>query len=228
MVRKTKEEALETRRRILEAATAVFDRRNWKDVTLEDVASAAGVTRGAVYWHFADKEYLFNAVCQATPLPAELIDACVEEWCGDDPLGHFRQACLEMLAEVSALDGAAEVFAAPSNREELLDPAGSLLLRHRTSVQRSRNSLQQVLRAAADKGQLPASLDTELSARLLHGIVAGLLGDCLLNPGSFGLAAQGERAINAASACSSRLLEGCSLLALNMSEWKLDQQRMRN
>ena len=198
MVRKTKEEALETRRRILEAATAEFDKRSWKEVTLEDVASAAGVTRGAVYWHFTGKECLFNAVCEATPLPAELIDAGVDAWCGDDPLGHFREACLAILVEASNADGAAEVYRAPSNREELIDPAGSLLLRHRTSVERSRRSLQQVLQAAIDKGQLPEKLDTELSARLLHGIVAGLLGDWLLNPGSFDLAAEGERALDAA------------------------------
>jgi len=197
MVRKTKEEALETRRRILEAATAEFDKRSWKDVTLEDVASAAGVTRGAVYWHFTGKECLFNAVCKATPLPAELIDAGVEAWCGDDPLGHFRQACAEVLAEAVSLDGAADVYSSPSNREELIDPAGSLLLRHRTSVERSRQSLQQVLQAAVDKGQLPRGLDTELGARLLHGIVAGLLGDWLLNPGSFDLAGDGERALDA-------------------------------
>ena len=200
MVRKTKEEALETRRRILEAATTVFDKRSWKDVTLEDVASAAGVTRGAVYWHFAGKECLFDAVCKATPLPAELIAAGVEAWCGDDPLGHFRQTCIEVLAEAAATEGAADVFSAPSNREELLDPAGSLLLRHRTSVERSRRSLQQVLQAAVDKGQLPRGLDIELGARLLHGIVAGLLGDWLLNPGSFDLAADGERALDAAIA----------------------------
>lgn len=189
---------METRRRILEAATAVFDKRSWKDVTLEDVASAAGVTRGAVYWHFAGKECLFDAVCKATPLPAELIDAGVTEWCGDDPLGHFRDACLAILAEASGTEGADEVYSAPSNREELLDPAGSLLLRHRTSVERSRQSLQRVLAAAVEKGQLPATLDTELGARLLHGIVAGLLGDWLLKPNSFDLVAEGERALDAA------------------------------
>jgi len=198
MVRKTKEEALETRRRILDAATAVFDKRSWKDVTLEDVATAAGVTRGAVYWHFAGKECLFDAVCKATPLPAELIDAGVDEWCGDDPLGYFREACLGLLAEVAATQGADEVYSSPSNREELLDPAGSLLLRHRTSVERSRQSLQHILTAAVGRGQLPATLDTELGARLLHGIVAGLLGDWLLKPNSFDLVAQGERALDAA------------------------------
>lgn len=50
------------------------------------------------------------------------------------------------------------------------------------------------------KRRLSAGLDTELGARLLHGIVAGLLGDWMLNPGSFDLTAQGERAIDIAIA----------------------------
>src|SRR5690606_8305535 len=123
-----------------------------------------------------------------------------EDWCGEDALGHFRQTCLDVLAEAAALEGAADVFSSPSNREELLDPAGSLLLRHRASVERSRQSLRRVLQAAVDQGQLPRGLDIELGACLLHGIVAGLLGDWLLNPGSFDLAADGERALDAALA----------------------------
>lgn len=146
------------------------------------------------------KDRLFEegGTVKATPLPAELIDAGVEAWCGEDPLGHFRQTCIDVLAEAAATDGATEVFSAPSNREELLDPAGSLLLRHRTSVERSRQSLRRVLQAAIAKGQLPAHLDVELAARMLHGIVAGLLGDWLLHPGSFDLMADGERALDAA------------------------------
>lgn len=198
MVRRTKEQAQETRRRILAAATAVFDTRSWKDVTLEDVATAAGVTRGAVYWHFTGKDCLFQAVCNASPLPAELIDASIVEWCGNDPLGHLRDVTLAMLVDVASLDGAAEIFSSPSNREELVDPGGSLLLRHRTSVDRSRAALRKVLQAAVDAGQLPANTDTELGARLYHGIVAGLLSDWMLSPGSFDLAAQGERALQAA------------------------------
>lgn len=198
MVRRTKEQAQETRRRILEAATAVFDTRSWKDVTLEDVATAAGVTRGAVYWHFTGKDCLFQAVCNASPLPAELIDVSIADWCGNDPLGHLRDVTLAMLVDVASLDGAADIYAAPSNRGELLDPGGSLLLRHRTSVDRSRASLRKVLQAAVEQGQLPPGTDTELGARMYHGIVAGLLSDWMLAPGSFDLAEQGERALQAA------------------------------
>ena len=58
MVRRTKDEALETRNRILDAAERVFGESGVSRTSLEDVASAAGVTRGAIYWHFKDKSDL--------------------------------------------------------------------------------------------------------------------------------------------------------------------------
>lgn len=54
MVRRTKEEAQETRQQILEAAEKAFHARGVARTTLADIAKLAGVTRGAIYWHFQD------------------------------------------------------------------------------------------------------------------------------------------------------------------------------
>ena len=64
MARKTKEEALTTRAHIIDAARRVFHAEGVNRSTLDKVAQAAGVTRGAVYWHFANKTELFLAVKQ--------------------------------------------------------------------------------------------------------------------------------------------------------------------
>lgn len=62
MARKTKEEAEMTRQRLLDAAERVFHARGVSRSSLEDVAREAGLTRGAIYWHFKDKAALFEAV----------------------------------------------------------------------------------------------------------------------------------------------------------------------
>ena len=64
MARKTKEEALKTRQMLLDAAIEQFALRGVSNTTLTDIADAAGVTRGAVYWHFSSKSELFNAMWQ--------------------------------------------------------------------------------------------------------------------------------------------------------------------
>ena len=56
MVRKTKEEAEQTRKDILNAARIVFHECGVSRSSLEKIAKAAGVTRGAIYWHFKDTE----------------------------------------------------------------------------------------------------------------------------------------------------------------------------
>jgi len=51
-----------TRAALLDEATALFAERGYAGTSLEDVASASQVTRGAVYRHFASKQALFEAV----------------------------------------------------------------------------------------------------------------------------------------------------------------------
>lgn len=61
-MRKTKEEAALTRNQLLEAALTVFGRKGYSAATLEEIASEAGLTRGAIYWHFDGKEALYKAL----------------------------------------------------------------------------------------------------------------------------------------------------------------------
>ncbi|MEE3190810.1 MAG: TetR family transcriptional regulator, partial [Pseudomonadota bacterium] len=62
MPRRTKEEALQTRETLIEAAEVVFHRKGVSASSLNDIAKEAGVTRGAVYWHFKNKHDIFQAI----------------------------------------------------------------------------------------------------------------------------------------------------------------------
>src|SRR5213075_3064046 len=73
MARRTKADAEATRHQILDAAEAEFLARGVAHTTLQDVAVAAGVTRGAIYWHFEDKAALFNAMMERALLPCEAV-----------------------------------------------------------------------------------------------------------------------------------------------------------
>src|SRR5574339_1300356 len=97
MVRRTKEEAQETRSRILDAAERVFHEKGVAHASLEDIAAAAEVTRGAIYWHFKDKAELFDAMMQRVVLPAEDMLEHAECSGDDDPLQLLRRATVEVL-----------------------------------------------------------------------------------------------------------------------------------
>ncbi|WP_055476472.1 TetR/AcrR family transcriptional regulator [Gordonia sp. HS-NH1] len=85
MPRASAEAAAETARTVLAAATDQFAERGFADVSLDDVAEAAGVTRGAVYHHFRNKAALFAAVAAACH--QQVADAVVAaaEAAGPDP-----------------------------------------------------------------------------------------------------------------------------------------------
>lgn len=56
--------ALETRQRILEAASQVFARRGYGQATVEDIANEAEISIGALYHHFSGKQEIFKALLE--------------------------------------------------------------------------------------------------------------------------------------------------------------------
>jgi TetR/AcrR family acrAB operon transcriptional repressor len=72
-MRKTKEEAAVTRATLLRTALSVFSAKGYAAATLEDVAKAAKVTRGAIYWHFKSKADLYNTLVQEFSARGDLV-----------------------------------------------------------------------------------------------------------------------------------------------------------
>jgi AcrR family transcriptional regulator len=54
-----------TREQLIDVATRLFAERGYEDTSIEAVLSAAGVSRGALYHHFAGKDALFEAVVES-------------------------------------------------------------------------------------------------------------------------------------------------------------------
>lgn len=61
-MRRTKEEAEQTKKDILESALATFDELGYERASLSAIAKNAGVTRGAIYWHFKDKSEILREI----------------------------------------------------------------------------------------------------------------------------------------------------------------------
>lgn len=61
-MRRTKEEAEQTRQNLMRVALTVFNKKGYANTRLEDIAQAADVTRGAIYHHFGSKAELFKEI----------------------------------------------------------------------------------------------------------------------------------------------------------------------
>lgn len=88
--------AEETRRALLRAARRLFARHGYAGTGIDQIAAAAGATRGAVYHHFDGKEALVLAVLDEmqAALAAEVVEAAAQE---RDPWARMRVALATFL-----------------------------------------------------------------------------------------------------------------------------------
>ncbi len=196
MARKTKEEAQATRHRILDAAEQVFQAQGVSRTSLQDVAAAAGVTRGAVYWHFHDKGDVFNAMMDRVILPMEEASAALDDDHGQPALPALRERLVEVLASVTqdaqvrrvleiALHKCEDVEELRAMRERRLEIRGTYRARLERSLQRGQA-----------RGEVGTALPAAHLAIGLHALLDGLIHNWLLDTAGFDLQAVGARAID--------------------------------
>jgi TetR/AcrR family acrAB operon transcriptional repressor len=187
MARRTKEEAAATRDSILDAAEKLFVEQGVSRTTLQHIASAAGVTRGAIYWHFDDKGALFNAMMERATLPLEaelqLLDA--EE--SSDPLADLRSYVLAVLRRTVEDPGARRVFEIATLKVEFVDEMDAVRCRRQHSLNEWMARAERRIKLAADKGLIGSQVEPTQVARAMWTMVDGLIRNWMFAPKSFDL-----------------------------------------
>jgi AcrR family transcriptional regulator len=153
------ERAVRTRGQVLDAAAEAFATKGFPAVTVLDVAELAGVTKGAVYFHFANKEALAQAVAEEFYHLLEMIGNEVQE------------------AELSPLDAVAELLVrtALAFRDDITVQAGARLQIERSLIGAEMpmpylgytHSLTNWFKQAVEEGEVAADTDPDVTARVL-------------------------------------------------------------
>lgn len=123
-----------TRAALIASARHVFATRGFEGASLDEIADAAGYTRGAIYRYFANKEDLFFAVSDA--INTELLDTFAEELDLEDSsaLDDNRQTAATWM---KALAGNKEIWAL--NVELSLYEYRNPAVQERSAAQRRQN-----------------------------------------------------------------------------------------
>ncbi len=196
MARKTKEEAQATRCGLLDAAERLFLAQGVSRTSLQDIASAAGVTRGAVYWHFKDKSDLFNAMMDRVILPMEATCAGLDTTDDRPVLPFVRQLMIDLFRRVSEDEQLRRVLAISLNKMEDTDELSAVRERRVQLRQAFRDRLAGALQRAQARGEVSAAWPARSAALGLHALVDGLLQYWLLDPAAFDLRQVGAQAID--------------------------------
>ena len=197
MARRTKEDALATRNTLLDAAERLFQQQGVSGTSLQDIAAAAGASRGAVYWHFKDKADLFNAMMERVTLPMENALEQAGDSAPSDPLPQLRAALLAALRRTASDPQTRRVFEVATQKVEYVDAMGKVRERHLAVRHQAQLRMMQALRGSARARGLRLPMPARAAARGLHALVDGLIQNWLLDPQSFQLEKAGQQAIDA-------------------------------
>lgn len=160
----------ERQREIVAAVLALARERGPDAITTQAIADRIGVTQGAIFRHFADKEAIWLAVFSwvRTAMGAAFSAAVAK---ADSPLAQIERAFLAQVAFIMENPGVPRVVF-----HELQYPGDSPVRAEvRAMITAYRKRLALLFRQAKAAGELPAALDTTLAPVLLIGAVQGLV-----------------------------------------------------
>ena len=172
------------RRQILAAALAVFSRQGYAGTTLDDITTAAELSKGAIYWYFTSKADLFATLLgeRATIFTEILEDAAAG---GATALQSLELMWLRWM-EALEVDRTYQAYVRLAHlRVEVADEPAEGMEARRAEERRTQALVTERLLAAVVNHELPEQLDIEAAALTFVGAGNGLVRAWLLVPDTF-------------------------------------------
>jgi TetR/AcrR family acrAB operon transcriptional repressor len=212
MARRTKQEALATRDSILDAAELLFEQQGVSRTTLQHIATAAGVTRGAIYWHFADKSALFNAMMERAVMPLEMAAQSAEARDSPNPVDDVRSWLLSAFRLAATDPRARRVFEIATHKVEYVDELLGVRDRHLASYYQWVARTENRLKSAIKRGLLKPGVPARVMALGLWAMADGLIQLWLLDSTAFNLMRVGQQSVDSylGALCAGVVAKPCS------------------
>ncbi len=183
MARKTKEDTQRTYHALLDAATGLFIRQGVAKTTLSQIASDAGMTRGAIYWHFDNKDAVVQALWERNADRLhQAFSEMLEQIVPPHPALNFRQALKHMLQGVVSDPEVGQVIRIVMHNVEFTDEQTELQRFLMNKKEEIYTALESAFLALQRHKALRVTLAPELLAHSLLSYIHGLI-HSYLSPG---------------------------------------------
>ena len=167
----------DTRTRIIAAAAEVFAEQGYVNASLDKAAARAGMSKGAVYWHFSSKQDLFLAIVEQNlsrdlRMLATQIEDVLE---ADRPLAAIEAWLEKMLACLGSERFLFLEFIATSREPEIHMKLQEL-------YGQTLDRIGSMLKTMQDKGHLAAHLDPYAIGLMIDALLKGLMIESIIDP----------------------------------------------
>lgn len=193
-MRRTKEDAALTRENLLDAALVSFHAKGYMATTLDDIAHQAGITRGAIAWHFGSKAELLNAVIRERYRRATTRMLAVAAQ-GGTPLQVLRRVLLHWmtyLEEDPEFQAIHEIMLQTPISAELAEGMREKV----EGIRRSIEYFAWLIQQAIDIGEIRPEVNPEVAATTALGMTNGICMIWLLDPTAFSLKVRAEEMVD--------------------------------
>ena len=187
MARKTKAQALETRQHLLDVAIILFSQHGVSATSLADIAKAAGVTRGAIYWHFKNKSELFNEIWKLTESSISDIEIEYQIKYPDDPLSVVRELLIYILQATVSEERRRLMTEIIFHKCEFVGELAVMQEARRALYLEGNERIEASLQRCIDAGYLPVNLSLSHAVITMRSYITGLIENWLVAPDSFDL-----------------------------------------
>ncbi|MDI3359892.1 multidrug efflux transporter transcriptional repressor AcrR [Lelliottia sp. V89_10] len=187
MARKTKQQALETRQHILDVALRLFSQQGVSSTSLAQIAQAAGVTRGAIYWHFKNKSDLFSEIWELSESSIADLETEYRAKFPDDPLSVLREILVHVLEATVIEERRRLMMEIIFHKCEFVGEMAVVQQAQRSLCLESYDRIEYTLNQCIQANMLPANLLTRRTAILMRSYISGLMENWLFAPESFDL-----------------------------------------
>ena len=174
-MRRTKEEAALTRQNIMHAAEELFFREGFDGASLDRIAEAAGVKRGAVHFHFTNKIGILVALAEREAASITALGDRIAAGELLDPLGALSDLCAEMIESLEREPRRRAIIRALIYADLKLDAEGIEDADLAGFDSRLFETEKMIVHAAQERGQLGASWTSDTAASVLHAFMCGLI-----------------------------------------------------
>ncbi|WP_455811987.1 multidrug efflux transporter transcriptional repressor AcrR [Pseudomonas graminis] len=196
MARNTKQQAQETRNHIINAAIERFSEHGVSKTSLADIASSAGVTRGAIYWHFKNKTDLLNEIWAQSESGMADLELEYQSKYPSDPLSVMRAMLLYVLDATASDPRRRALMEIIYHKCEFVGEMTTLQLMQQNLYLECYEKIEEVLVQCIDAKQLPGNLDTRRAAVVMRGYISGIMENWLFMPESFDLAGDAPQLVS--------------------------------
>ena len=178
MARKTKEDKEKTHRALLGAAAELFTTVGVEACTLNAIAEKAGVTRGAFYWHFKNKEDILKALWVAYTKPAlEAYQANILASPPEMKLQELRQSLCNIFSRIENETELGQVFCIILGNSELAIRNPKVKDFFNAERRTFFETIEHVFQEQKRLGHLPKEINTHVTATGLVCLVSGIISE---------------------------------------------------